>query len=257
MEDFMHTRDAKIKVLGIVGSPKRGATYRAVKEALDAASTVPEVSVDMIELRGKKISFCIHCNKCIKNGLRYCPTFPEDDMRDLYQPMIEADAYIIGSPVYQMTVTGQLQTFFNRLRPIAPLFTEGLFATKVGGAIAVGGTRNGGQETTLETINNFFFCTGVVVVSGGVLAYNGGAIWSKDRGAKGTEEDEVGMRTLRVMGRRVAHIARVMKYGVANLPKPFSSSELAGIDQEEMRKGFEIRDRLREDEELEERRTFS
>ena len=39
-------------------------------------------------------------------------------MSKLYDSFYEADGYIFASPVYDMGITGQLTTYFNRFRPI-------------------------------------------------------------------------------------------------------------------------------------------
>ncbi len=234
--------DIEVKILGISGSPQRGATEFSVREALRAAAEIPGVSVDFIDLKGRKMNFCIHCNRCVKNGFLYCPTFKDDLTEDIYQRYLEADGFIIGSPVYQMTLTGQLQTFFNRLRPIAALYSKGHWATKVGGAIAVGGTRHGGQETTLAAINNYFLCTGMVNVSGGIFAYNGGSVWSQNRRAEGANDDTVGMTSVRVLGRRVAYVAKMLKAGFDFVGQTYPSDVLTGVvpdeDNEERREKF-------------------
>lgn len=234
--------DVQVKIMGVSGSPQKGATQFSVREALKAAAQVPGVTVDFIDLKAKKINFCIHCNRCVKKRLLYCPTFKDDMTEELYQRYLEADGFIIGSPVYQMTLTGQLQTFFNRLRPIAPLFRDGHWATKVGGAIAIGGARHGGQETTLAAINNYFLCTGMVNVSGGVFAYNGGAVWSQNRKAEGANEDTIGMGTVRVLGRRVAYAAKILKAGTNYVSQSYEPSLFTGVvpeeDSEERREKF-------------------
>lgn len=233
-----------VKIIGISGSPRKGSTQYCVQEALKTAGEIAKVSTEFIDLRGKTINFCIHCNRCVKNGFQYCPAF-DDDMNDFYPIMMEGDGFIVGSPVYQMTVSGQLQAFFNRLRPIAPLIQKGHWASRVGGAIAVGGTRHGGQETTLETILNFFFCTGMVAVSGGIYAYNGGAIWSQDKKEEGAKEDLVGMETVRVVARRVVFTAKMMKYGAEYLSTFYDPARFTGT---EITESFaERRKRLQED----------
>ncbi len=40
------------------------------------------------------------------------------------------------------------------------------FAHKVGAGITVGGTRNGGQEATMNSITNFFLTQGMTVCTG-------------------------------------------------------------------------------------------
>ena len=131
-----------------------------------------------------------------------------------------------------MTLTGQLQTFFNRLRPIAALFSKGHWATKVGGAIAVGGTRHGGQETTLAAINNYFLCTGMVNVSGGILPIMVELFGHKIE-EEGANDDAVGMGTVRVLGRRVAYVAKLLKAGAECFGQSIDPSLLTGVLPEE------------------------
>lgn len=223
--------NTQVKILGISGSPRKGATQYCVREALLAATDISGINTEFIDLRGKEIHPCIHCNRCIKERLDYCPTF-SDDMRDYYEIILRSDGFILGSPVYQMNVTAQIQAFINRLRPLGRHITKGHWATKVGGAIAVGGTRNGGQETTLESLNNFFLCTGMIVVSGGIFAYNGAAVWSNDKKEQGAKEDGEGMDSVRILGRRVALIAKILKIGLANLAEPMEGAILAGLSNQ-------------------------
>ncbi len=231
--------NTQVKIVGVSGSPRKGATQYCVQEALLAATEISGISTEFIDLKAKEIHPCVHCNRCIKEQLDYCPTF-SDSMRDYYDIILLSDGFILGSPVYQMNVTAQIQSFINRLRPLGRYMTNGHWATKVGGAIAVGGMRNGGQETTLESLNNFFLCAGMIVVSGGIFAYNGAAVWSNDKKEQGAREDKVGMDSVRVIGRRVGSIAKILKIGLANLEEPIGRAVLAGFsNQNELKEKIE------------------
>ena len=62
-----------IKVVGVCGSPRKKSMYTALQAALDAAkATGNDVEVELIELRGRKINCCIHCNKCLRDGSDRC-----------------------------------------------------------------------------------------------------------------------------------------------------------------------------------------
>lgn len=222
----------QVTVLGVSGSPRKGATQFAVQEALRAASEIEGAKTQFLDLKGKEIHHCIHCDRCIREQVDYCPAF-SDDMGEFYPLLLSAHGWIFGSPVYQMNPTGLIQTFINRLRPIAPYIGKGHYATRVGGSIAVGGTRHGGQETTLESLNNALFCIGMVVVSGGIYAYNGGAVWSRDRKEQGAREDEIGLSTVRVIGRRVAMTARLLALGLEHLPEKPDPGILVGFSSQE------------------------
>jgi len=199
-----------VTILGISGSPtRRGATDYAVREALRAAEEIPGVSTAYWSVSGKKIRFCIHCNKCVREKTM-CSI--DDDIRSLEPLVLEADAFIIGSPVYDMNVSAQLSACFNRLRPLYIVHPSGL-KNKVGGAIAVGGTRHGGQETTILAIHNFYLMHEILVCGGAAGCYSGGTVWTKDGRAKGAEDDKIGMNTVRGLGRAVAEAAIVSALG--------------------------------------------
>ena len=105
-----------IKILGICGSPRRKSAYTALKAALDSASAAdPNVECELVELRGKKFSLCVHCNQCLRKGSDRCTVF-QDDMTPLYDKFYEADGVIVASPVYEMNVTAQTAAFFDRFR---------------------------------------------------------------------------------------------------------------------------------------------
>jgi len=217
----------QVNIVGVSGSPRKGATQYCVQEALRSASEILGISTHFIDLRGNKINHCIHCNRCLNEKLDICPVF-EDDMSGYYDYILKADGIVLGSPVYHMSPSSLMQAFLNRLRPLGRYIGSGGWAVKVGGAIAVGGMRNGGQETTLECLNNFFFCSGMVVVSGGIFAYNGGSIWSNDKKEIGAKEDTIGMDTVRVIGRRTAIIAKLLKLGLTQAAG-IEPSVLAGL----------------------------
>ncbi|MEW6622189.1 MAG: flavodoxin family protein [Bacillota bacterium] len=198
-----------VKILGISGSPRKGATDFAVKKALEAAAEIPGVTTQYWSVKGKKIGYCMHCDKCIREKTM---CYIEDDFKELEQLFLDADAYIIGSPVYDMNITAQLTACFNRLRPIY-LVHPGVLKNKVGGAISLGGTRHGGQETTLQAIINFYLMHGILVCGGLGGCYSGGTVWTKDGKAQGAADDEVGMNTVLGLGRGVAEAAVVAAIG--------------------------------------------
>lgn len=223
----------EITLTGVNGSPRKGATAYVIEEALKAAEEIPGVKTQLINVRDLKISPCIHCNACRNvKGDPSCPVF-KDDMEKIYPMWSASDAFLVASPVYHMTMTGSLSVFLHRLRPLRD-FQEGRCAQQVAGGIAVGGMRNGGVETTLQTITNHFLSMGSVISSGGFFAYNGGSVWSNDQKAKGAEADTVGMETVRIVARKIATLAVLMKTGWENRPagiEPWHMMGMATKDQ--------------------------
>ena len=201
-----------VKLLGICGSYRHASTHAALSAALEEADNFDGVTTTLYELRGQDIHACIGCNRCIKEGINACLAFESDDMKNVFHTFMDADAYLIASPVYSMGITPVLNAFFSRFRPNFLLSKQNpdINLLKVGGAIAVGGTRNGGQESAINAIHGFYHTKGISIVNGGLGAYSGGAVWSRDRGAEGAGEDEEGIKHVRAMGRRVAKAAIAM-----------------------------------------------
>lgn len=200
-----------VKIIGICGSPRRKSSYKAMEAALAAAKAQGDVEVELIELRARKMNPCFHCNKCLRDEADRCTVF-QDDMTELYDKFYEADGIIIMSPVYDMNITPQLSTFFSRFRSAWRISARDkyFFMKKVGAAMAVGGTRNGGQEAVINCIMNFYNTHGITICNGGGEVYAGAACWSPGDGS--TEmHDEIGMKNAATLGEKVAVMAKIMK----------------------------------------------
>ena len=199
---------SQIKLLGISGSPRRGATAYAVQEALSYAETLGDVETEFISVRGREIKFCIHCDYCVrkKEGCVF-----EDDVARTYPSMEEADAWLLGTPVYQGTMSGQLKAVLDRCRAIVARDIDAL-KDKVGAGIATGGDRVGGQEPAIAAIHAFYLANKMIPISGGPFGANlGGTIWSRDKKAAGAEADEVGMESVRQTVNRLVEVTLTIK----------------------------------------------
>lgn len=210
--------DVRVKVLGISGSPRKGNTQAMVSECLKAAGAIPGVEVEMIDLR-RKIGPCIDCDKCpVDPPARYCAL--KDGMDEIYPKLIEADGIILGAPVYFGTVNAQVKALMDRCRPLGRCGQ--LLRYKVGGGIAVGACRNGGQEKAIGTIVDFFVLTGILPVGllrvlqiGAMgLAWRPGSIEGDEWRAEFLPEGRVSwLDQCRELGQTVAVMAKVVKAG--------------------------------------------
>lgn len=194
------------KILGICGSPRRksGSEY-ILDAAMERVSSIEGIQTETILLSGKTFSWCIHCDKCLRDNSTSC-SFYKDDLTELYDRFYNADGYFVVSPVYEMNITAPLVAYLNRFRPAYNILKENPahFSSKVGAAAVVGGTRNGGQEFAVSAIHNFYNTMGIMIVNGGMGAYSGGMVWSQDKKAKGAEEDTVGMERSVFVAERLA-----------------------------------------------------
>jgi multimeric flavodoxin WrbA len=228
---MQETETKPIKILGICGSPRNMATDFVVQEALKLAREKYGAETDYFSSKGKKLNFCIHCDFCLrtKQGCIH----KDDISAELYEKMIWADAWIIGTPVYQGTVSAQTKTIMDRCRAVVARDPK-VFLNKVGMGIADGGDRIGGQEPAIQTILNFYVINEMIPVGGGSFGANlGGTFWSKDKGAEGVSEDAEGLRSLRRTLKKLIQTAQMVKRAV---PAEESEVEKHEIPKEETSK---------------------
>lgn len=187
-----------IKVIGISCSPRKGkTTAAALQAALDAAKGVDSaVEVELIELAGMKID------------LTPLPDQP-DDLAKVIEKLADPKlgGLIIGSPVYMGTMSTHCKLLLDRMM----VLRRNNFAlqNKAGGALAVGGVRNGGQEITLQAILMSLLCHDMVIVGDGKPTAHWGATLLNN-GKDDVSGDEFGLTTARGLGRRVAEVAMKM-----------------------------------------------
>jgi multimeric flavodoxin WrbA len=178
-------------ILGIVGSVRSGNTEIMVKEALKSTG----LESKLVTLYNKTIKYCNACGKCAEGK---CVI--EDDMQEIYNYLEEANGIIIGTPVYFGNVSSILKAFFDRTLYLRR--NNFKLKNKVGGAIVVGGSRNGGQEYTLNSIHNWMLIHGMIIVGDG--EHFGGCGVSRNKGD--ILSDEEGLITARNLGKNVGDL---------------------------------------------------
>ena len=188
-------------LLGICGSPRKQGTDYAINYALQYAKDNFGFDTEFWSVKGKNLMFCTHCDYCIREK-KGC--INEDDVQELYPLTESAKFLIVGTPVFQGTLSGQLKTLLDRFRALVAKNPE-VFKNKIGAALAVGGDRNGGQEIAIRSILDFFQQNHILSVSGGAFGANlGASLWSQDLGLKGIQSDKEGLRSIRKVVKRMA-----------------------------------------------------
>jgi len=194
----------KSKIIGVSCSPRKGkTTCKALGICLKAARDVSkEIDTELIELAGLDIRPCNACGDC-KKKLK-CSI--DDDFANLIPVLADktVTGIIIGTPVYFGLMTAQCKAFLDRCGMFR--YNGWIFRNRVGGALAVGGMRNGGQELTLQAVRTVLLCHDMICVSEGKDTAHFGATLVSG-GAGGLEADTFGLKTARSLGRRVAELA--------------------------------------------------
>jgi multimeric flavodoxin WrbA len=96
-----------MKILAILGSPRKGESYWGAQQVEKQLTTHPDVEFEYVWLRDLNIKDCLGCHACIFKGEEKCPL--KDDTALLQQKMMEADAVIFTSPVYALQVSALLK----------------------------------------------------------------------------------------------------------------------------------------------------
>jgi multimeric flavodoxin WrbA len=109
-----------MKVYAINGSPRKNKnTAILLQKALDGvkeAAKDKEIETEIIHLYDLNYTGCKSCFACKRlGGASYGKCSPKDDLREVLEKLSVADGIIFGSPVYFGTITGQLQSFLERL----------------------------------------------------------------------------------------------------------------------------------------------
>ncbi len=100
----------KMKLLGVLGSPRIGGNSDILlDEALEGARG-GGAEVEKIILAHKRISGCMACERCNEKGV--CAI--DDDMKEIYKKILEADAIIHSVPVYFWSMTAQMKAYLDR-----------------------------------------------------------------------------------------------------------------------------------------------
>lgn len=210
----------KIRVLGICASPIQGGNTQAfLEKCLEAAEKDPEVDVQMVNLAGKEIGGCKHCNWCLVKQSQDVFCIQEDDMRHIYPLVADADALALATPVYIGRLSSYLAALMDRFRAfIYGKEHKGKLTDKVAGALAVGWYRHAGLETALQTIVAGILTLGMIPVATPHCPWGAAGLSSKggtgqfDRSVRlGVLEDSWGVEAAQALGRRMIHLARKMK----------------------------------------------
>lgn len=101
-----------MKILGINTSPRPGSNVKIALETALEAAAAKGAETELINTNTMSIKACQGCNYCKANQGK-CVN--DDDMTQVYEKILEADAVIFGSPIYFIDVTAQAKLVIDRL----------------------------------------------------------------------------------------------------------------------------------------------
>ena len=103
------------KIILINGSPRKNwNTDILMKKALEGAVSAG-AEAEMIYLYDLTFRGCVSCMACkLRKEPRPCRCIQKDDLTAVLDKVHEADAVVLGSPIYFSEATGEMRSFFER-----------------------------------------------------------------------------------------------------------------------------------------------
>lgn len=186
-----------MKVVLVSGSPRKNGNCEKMLEISTTFFTDNNIDSDCVKLSEVTITPCIHCDFCKTND--YCS---HDENANKVNAVLEsADAIIFYTPVYFGGITGQLKSFIDKTLPLRRSGFK--LKGKVVAAVAVGGSRCGGQELAINNIHASMLVHGAVIV--GDNSHFGGTLHNP------MEKDDFGSTTLKGVLGSVKEILQKLK----------------------------------------------
>jgi multimeric flavodoxin WrbA len=146
---------SNMKVLAIIGSPKKGNSYKITRQVEDRLRSYAEhdhagkvdLEFDYLFLKDAGLELCRGCFACIQRGEDKCPL--KDSRVDIQNRILASDGVVLVSPVYSMNVPWLMKNFMDRFaytlhRPI--FFNQKLMLVATAGEV--------GLKETLKALSN-------------------------------------------------------------------------------------------------------
>lgn len=187
-----------MKALLINGSPHaKGCTYTALSE-LKHTLEAEGIETELIHVGNQDVRGCIACGQCRKLG----KCVFDDVVNEVASKLAEADAFVIGAPVYYSSPAGGAISFMDRLF----FSTFNIDKTmKVGAAVVT--CRRGGNTASFDVLNKYFSISGMPIASS--------QYWNMVYGGSAEEvlKDAEGLQTMRTLGRNMAFMIKSIQLG--------------------------------------------
>jgi multimeric flavodoxin WrbA len=187
-----------MKVVAFNGSPRKDGNTVALINHVFTALQAEGIETELVQVGGNLLHGCTACYKCFEKKDGHC-ILKQDLVNDCLDKMRQADGILLASPTYFADVTAEMKALIDRAGMVS--IANGRFLRrKVGaGLVAV---RRGGAIHVFDTLNHFFLIEEMIVP--------GSCYWNRGNGReKGeVENDEEGVRTMRVLGENMAWLLK-------------------------------------------------
>ena len=184
-----------MKVLLINGSPRKNGNTATALAEVQRQLTEEGIESEIVWIGNKPIRGCCACGQCKEKALGAC-VFNDDVCNNISAKFADADALIVGSPVYYGQPNGALLSIIQRA-----FYSNGAnIAGKPAASIAV--CRRGGASACFDRLNKYFTINNMPVVSS--QYWNSVHGWEKGEAT----QDAEGLQTMRTLAHNMAWMMR-------------------------------------------------
>lgn len=182
------------KVLVLLGSPRRKGNSAVLAGAIAAGARAAGAAVETLYLHGLTIAPCKACMACRKPRSKGCSI--DDDMQPIYRKMLEADAWVLASPVYWFTLSAQLKLWMDRCFALPAYGKDPFAGRRIALALAYGGEDpfDSGCVNALRTFQDAYRYAGAEIV---------GMVYGSALEAGDIKANRALMKEARALGRKL------------------------------------------------------
>jgi len=195
-----------LKVLLINGSARRNGNTFTMLNTIAEQLKKYSIESEIVSVGNRPIRGCVACGQCHKQNLGKC-VFDDDVCNQLIEKMGEADALVVGSPVYYGQPAGQVLSVLQRMGYSAGAKMQG----KPAAAVTV--CRRGGATAAFQTLQMPFQMLNMPIVTS--------QYWNIGYGSAEGEvsQDAEGLQTMRTLADNLAYMLKQFATGTAKQPE--------------------------------------
>ena len=192
-----------MKVLLLNGSPDANGCINEGLTIMAKEFEKENIDYEIVQIGKKAIQGCIGCRTCRTKG----ECVFNDVANEVAKKLMEADGFVIGSPVYYSSPNGSLLSLLDRV-----FYQAKNLQFKVGASIV--SCRRGGASATFDCLNKYFTINSMPIASSNY--------WNMIHGSKKEDvyQDKEGVQTLRILANNMIFLMKSIKLGLDNGLKP-------------------------------------
>jgi len=192
----MTEQTKKPKVLVVLGSPREKGNSALLAGRIAQGARGAGAVVESIFLHGRNIAPCQSCYACQRRDSKGCAI--DDDMQPIYHKLVDADAWVIASPVYWFTMSAQTKIFMDRCFALTAYSKAAFKGKRVAIAMSYGDSDpfNSGCVNALRTFQDAFRYVGAKMV---------GMVYGSAMEAGAIEADKALLERAEELGKRLAN----------------------------------------------------